>query len=45
MLAEMVGSTRARVNFLMNRFRRLGLIDYNGKIVVHRSLAKILEQD
>jgi CRP/FNR family transcriptional regulator, cyclic AMP receptor protein len=44
MLAEMVGSTRARINFLMNKFRRLGLIDYNGKITVHRSLARILEQ-
>jgi CRP/FNR family transcriptional regulator, cyclic AMP receptor protein len=37
-LAEMVGTTRARVNYFMNKFRRLGLIDYNGRIVVRPSL-------
>ncbi len=37
-LAEMVGTTRARVSTFMNKFRRLGLIDYNGHIEVHRSL-------
>jgi CRP/FNR family transcriptional regulator, cyclic AMP receptor protein len=37
-LAEMVGTTRARVNFFMNRFRQLGLIDYNGGLEVHSSL-------
>ena len=37
-LAEMIGTTRARVNFFMNKFRRLGLIDYNGQIKVHRSM-------
>jgi CRP/FNR family cyclic AMP-dependent transcriptional regulator len=37
-LAEMVGTTRSRVSFFMNKFRRLGLIDYNGKIDVHQSL-------
>jgi CRP-like cAMP-binding protein len=38
MLAKMVGTTRARVNLFMNKFRRLGLIDYNGRLKVHRSL-------
>ncbi len=37
-LAEMVGTTRSRVNFFMNKFRRLGLIDYNGQIKVRRSM-------
>jgi CRP/FNR family cyclic AMP-dependent transcriptional regulator len=37
-LAEMIGTTRARVNFFMNKFRRLGLIDYNGQVKVQRSL-------
>ena len=37
-LAEMIGTTRPRVNFFMNKFRRLGLIDYDGQIKVHRSL-------
>ena len=37
-LAEMVGTTRARVNFFMNRFRKLGFIEYNGSIEVHPSL-------
>src|SRR6202049_2239448 len=37
-LAEMVGTTRSRVSFFMNKFRRLGLINYNGKIEVHNSL-------
>ncbi|HTB03252.1 MAG TPA: Crp/Fnr family transcriptional regulator [Bradyrhizobium sp.] len=37
-LAEMIGTTRSRVSFFMNRFRKKGLIDYNGKIQVHRSL-------
>ncbi|MGA9087839.1 MAG: Crp/Fnr family transcriptional regulator [Bradyrhizobium sp.] len=38
MLAEMIGTTRSRVSFFMNRFRKKGFIDYNGKIEVHRSL-------
>jgi CRP-like cAMP-binding protein len=38
MLAEMIGTTRSRVSFFMNKFRRLGLIDYNGRIEVHNSL-------
>jgi CRP-like cAMP-binding protein len=37
-LAEMIGTTRSRVSFFMNKFRNLGLIDYNGKINVHQSL-------
>jgi CRP-like cAMP-binding protein len=37
-LAEMVGTTRSRVNSFMNKFRKLGLIDYNGHIEVHRAL-------
>jgi CRP/FNR family transcriptional regulator, cyclic AMP receptor protein len=37
-LAEMVGTTRSRVSFFLNKFRKLGLISYNGKLVVHRSL-------
>ncbi|MDA9522083.1 Crp/Fnr family transcriptional regulator [Bradyrhizobium sp. CCBAU 11434] len=37
-LAEMIGTTRSRVSFFMNKFRRLGFITYNGKIEVHRSL-------
>jgi CRP/FNR family cyclic AMP-dependent transcriptional regulator len=37
-LAEMIGTTRSRVSFFMNRFRKLGFIKYNGRIQVHRSL-------
>jgi CRP/FNR family transcriptional regulator, cyclic AMP receptor protein len=37
-LADMIGTTRSRVSFFMNKFRRLGFIDYNGKIEVHQSL-------
>ena len=37
-LAEMIGTTRFRVSFFMNKFRKLGLISYNGKIEVHQSL-------
>jgi len=44
-LAEMVGTTRSRVNFFMNKFRRLGLIDYNGHIEVHRSLLNMVLQE
>ena len=43
-LAEMVGTTRARVSFFMNKFRRLGFIEYDGQIKVHRPLlATVLE--
>jgi CRP-like cAMP-binding protein len=44
-LAEMIGSTRSRVNFFMNKFRKLGLIDYNGGITVHRSLLSVVVHD
>ena len=41
-LAEMVGTTRSRINLFMNRFRRQGLIDYDGGLEVHQSLRKVL---
>ena len=44
-LAEMIGTTRSRVSFFMNRFRKLGYIDYNGGIRVHKSLLKVFLQD
>lgn len=44
-LAEMVGTTRPRVNFFMNRFRSLGFIQYNGHIHVHKSLLNIVLHD
>ena len=44
-LAEMVGTTRARVSHFMNKFRKLGLIDYNGEIHVHGSLLNMLLHD
>jgi CRP/FNR family transcriptional regulator, cyclic AMP receptor protein len=44
-LAEMIGTTRSRVSFFMNKFRRLGLIDYNGKIEVHNSLLNAVLHD
>jgi CRP-like cAMP-binding protein len=44
-LAEMVGTTRSRVSFFMNRFRKLGFIDYNGRIRVHKSLLNIVLHD
>jgi len=44
-LAEMVGTTRSRVSFFMNRFRRMGLISYNGSLQVHRSLLNFLLHD
>jgi hypothetical protein len=44
-LAEMIGTTRARVSFFMNRFRRLGYIDYNGHITVHKSLMTTVLKD
>jgi CRP/FNR family transcriptional regulator, cyclic AMP receptor protein len=42
-LAEMVGTTRSRINFFMNRFRKLGYIHYNGGLVVHDKLASALQ--
>jgi CRP/FNR family cyclic AMP-dependent transcriptional regulator len=44
-LAEMIGTTRSRVNFFMNRFRKLGYIDYNGKLQVHSSLLSVVLHD
>jgi CRP/FNR family cyclic AMP-dependent transcriptional regulator len=44
-LAEMVGTTRSRVNGFMNKFRKLGLIDYNGHIEVHRALLTAVLHD
>jgi CRP/FNR family transcriptional regulator, cyclic AMP receptor protein len=44
-LAEMVGTTRSRVNFFMNKFRRLGFIDYNGSLEVHGSLLNVVLHD
>jgi CRP/FNR family transcriptional regulator, cyclic AMP receptor protein len=41
-LAEMIGTTRSRVNFFMNRFRKLGLIEYNGELLVHSSLLSVV---
>ena len=43
-LAEMIGTTRARVSFFMNRFRNMGLINYNGTLLVHRKLLTFLLQ-
>ena len=44
-LAEMIGTTRARVSFFMNKFRKMGLIDYNGHLVVHTSLLNVVLHD
>jgi len=44
-LAEMIGTTRSRVSFFMNRFRKLGFIDYNGRIQVHKSLLNVILHD
>ena len=44
-LADMIGTTRSRVSFFMNKFRKLGLIDYNGGIEVHSSLLNVVLHD
>ncbi len=44
-LAEIIGTTRSRVNHFMNKFRKLGLIDYNGGLHVHSSLLNIILHD
>src|SRR5882672_10681118 len=44
-LAEMVGTTRSRVNFFMKGFRKLGFIAYNGKLEVHSSLPNVILHD
>jgi CRP-like cAMP-binding protein len=45
MLAEMVGTTRSRVNFFMNKFRRLGFVEYNGVLKVNSSLMSVVARD
>jgi CRP-like cAMP-binding protein len=44
-LAEMIGTTRSRVSFFMNRFRKLGFIEYNGRIKIHKSLLNVVLHD
>ncbi len=44
-LAEMVGTTRSRVNFFMNKFRKLGFIEYNGSITIKKSLLSVVLHD
>jgi CRP/FNR family cyclic AMP-dependent transcriptional regulator len=44
-LAEMVGTTRSRVNFFMNRFRKLGFVHYNGELEIHSSLLNVVLHD
>jgi CRP/FNR family transcriptional regulator, cyclic AMP receptor protein len=44
-LAEMIGTTRSRVSFFMNRFRKMGLIDYNGHLEIHSSLLNVVLHD
>jgi CRP/FNR family cyclic AMP-dependent transcriptional regulator len=44
-LAEMIGTTRSRVSFFMNRFRKMGFIEYNGQILVHKSLLNVILYD
>jgi CRP/FNR family transcriptional regulator, cyclic AMP receptor protein len=44
-LAEMIGTTRPRVSFFMNKFRKLGFIEYNGKLQVHSSLLSVILRD
>jgi len=45
MLAEMIGTTRSRVSFFMNRFRKMGFIHYNGGLEVHSSLLNVVLHD
>ncbi len=44
-LAEMIGTTRSRVNYFMNKFRKLGLIEYNGAIKINSSLLSVVLHD
>ena len=44
-LAEMVGTTRSRVNFFMNKFKKLGFIEFNGKLKINRSLLTVVLHD
>jgi CRP/FNR family cyclic AMP-dependent transcriptional regulator len=45
MLAEMIGTTRSRVSFFMNKFRKLGFVHYNGGLHVHSSLLNVVLHD
>jgi CRP-like cAMP-binding protein len=45
LLAEMVGTTRSRINFFMNKFRKLGFIEYNGALKIHNSLLSVVLRD
>ena len=45
LLAEMVGTTRSRVNFFMNKFRKLGFIEYNGALKINNSLLSVVLHD
>jgi CRP/FNR family cyclic AMP-dependent transcriptional regulator len=45
MLAEMIGATRSRVSFFMNKFRKLGFLEYNGGLHVHSSLLNTVLHD
>ena len=44
-LASRVGTTRSRINYFLNKFRKLGLIEYNGKLKVHSSLMNVIIRD
>ncbi len=44
-LAEMIGTTRSRVNFFMNKFKKLGFIDYNGGLKINHSLLTVIVHD
>jgi len=44
-LAEMIGTTRSRVSFFLNKFRKLGFIEYNGDLEVHNSLLNVVLHD
>jgi CRP/FNR family cyclic AMP-dependent transcriptional regulator len=44
-LAEMIGTTRSRVSFFMNKFRKMGFIEYNGGLHVHSSLLNVVLHD
>jgi CRP/FNR family cyclic AMP-dependent transcriptional regulator len=44
-LADMIGTTRSRVSFFMSRFRKMGFVEYNGRIRVHKSLLNVILHD
>jgi len=45
LMAARIGTTRSRINYFMNKFRKLGLIEYNGELKVHSSLLNLIVQD